>query len=505
MTQDGQSQNGTVTTQVPARLDRLPWSRWHWMIVIGLGTVWILDGLEVTIVGNMAGRLSEEGSGLDISSAQVTGVAAALYVAGACLGALLFGWLTDRYGRKKLFLITLAVYLGATALTAVSYSSWWFFLFRFLTGMGIGGEYAAINSAVDELIPSKYRGRVDLIINGSFWLGAMGGSLLSVVLLDTDILPKDVGWRVSFGLGVVLGLGVLLVRRHVPESPRWMFIHGRAEGAERIVADVERQVERDTGKPLPEPAGSITIRQRHSVGFGRIARTLVRTYPRRAVLGLALFVGQAFLYNAVTFGFGAILATFYDVPSESTGYFFAVIALGNFLGPLLLGRLFDTWGRRPMIAGTYLLSGGLLFVTAWLFGQGHLTATTLTACWCVVLFFASAGASSAYLTVSEIFPMETRAMAIAFFYAVGTAAGGISGPLIFASLTESGEVADTVFAFCLGAAVMVVGGLVAVFCAVSAEGRSLEDIAAPLSAQDPSQAAEAGRVGPATDPAGLRH
>lgn len=358
MAQDGRSPDGTLTTRVPARLDRLPWSRWHWMVVIGLGTVWILDGLEVTIVGNMAARLSEEGSGLAISSAQVTGVAAALYVAGACTGALLFGWLTDRYGRKKLFLITLAVYLGATALTALSYSSWWFFVFRFLTGMGIGGEYAAINSAVDELIPSKYRGRVDLIINGSFWLGALGGSLLSVVLLDTDVLPRDVGWRVSFGLGVVLGLGVLLVRRHVPESPRWMFLHGRAEEAERIVADVERQVERETGGPLPEPAGPITVKRRHSVGFGQIARTLVRTYPRRAVLGFALFVGQAFLYNAVTFGFGAILATFYDVPSGSTGYFFAVIALGNFLGPLLLGHLFDTWGRRPMIAGTYLLSGG---------------------------------------------------------------------------------------------------------------------------------------------------
>lgn len=491
MAQDGRSPDGTLTTRVPARLDRLPWSRWHWMVVIGLGTVWILDGLEVTIVGNMAARLSEEGSGLAISSAQVTGVAAALYVAGACTGALLFGWLTDRYGRKKLFLITLAVYLGATALTALSYSSWWFFVFRFLTGMGIGGEYAAINSAVDELIPSKYRGRVDLIINGSFWLGALGGSLLSVVLLDTDVLPRDVGWRVSFGLGVVLGLGVLLVRRHVPESPRWMFLHGRAEEAERIVADVERQVERGTGGPLPEPAGPITVKRRHSVGFGQIARTLVRTYPRRAVLGFALFVGQAFLYNAVTFGFGAILATFYDVPSGSTGYFFAVIALGNFLGPLLLGHLFDTWGRRPMIAGTYLLSGGLLFATAWLFGRGHLTATTLTACWCAVLFFASAGASSAYLTVSEIFPMETRAMAIAFFYAVGTAAGGVSGPLIFAGLTGSSAVADTVLAFCLGAAVMVAGGLVALFLAVPAERRSLEDIATPLSVHG-SPAADGG-------------
>ncbi|MCS0638464.1 MFS transporter [Streptomyces sp. LP05-1] len=493
MSELGQETTGTVTTKVPARLDRLPWSRWHWMIVIGLGTVWILDGLEVTIVGNVASRLSEEGSGLAISSAQVTGLAAALYVAGACSGALFFGWLTDRFGRKKLFLITLAVYLVATALTAISFSSWWFFLFRFFTGFGIGGEYAAINSAIDELIPSKYRGRVDLIINGSFWLGAMAGALLSVLALDTDIFPKDLGWRLSFGLGVVLGLVILLVRRHVPESPRWMFIHGHEEGAEKLVADVEREVERETGGKLPEPGAEITIKQRHSVGFVQIARTLVRAYPKRAVLGLALFIGQAFLYNAVTFGFGAILVTFFDVPSGSTGYFFAVIAAGNFLGPLLLGRLFDTWGRRPMIAGTYLLSGALLYVTAWMFGNGWLTATTLTACWCVVLFFASAGASSAYLTVSEIFPMETRAMAIAFFYAVGTAAGGISGPLIFADLTASGSPGDTVLAFCIGATLMVAGGLIALFFAVAAEGKSLEDIATPLSAQ----AAAASRPAPA--------
>ncbi|MFE6332700.1 MFS transporter [Streptomyces sp. NPDC057798] len=474
-------ETGTVTTAVPARLDRLPWSRWHWMIVIGLGTVWILDGLEVTIVGNVAGRLAEEGSGLDITSAQVTGTAAALYVAGACTGALFFGRLTDRYGRKKLFMVTLAVYLAATALTALSFESWWFFLFRFLTGFGIGGEYAAINSAIDELIPSLYRGRVDLIINGSYWLGAVGGALLSIVMLDTAIFPKDLGWRLSFALGVVLGLVILLVRRHVPESPRWQFIHGRGEDAEELVAGVEREIEREKGRPLPPPGTEITIHQRKSIGFGLIARTVFARYPRRAVLGLSLFIGQAFLYNAITFGFGAILTTFYDIPPGRTGYYFAVIAAGNFLGPLLLGRLFDTAGRRIMISSTYLLSGLLLFGTAWLFDRGSLSATTLTACWCVVLFFASAGASSAYLTVSEVFPMETRAMAIAFFYALGTAAGGISGPLIFADLTESGVVGDTVLAFQIGAGLMCAAGLVAAFLAVNAERRSLEDIARPLS------------------------
>ncbi|MFJ6793718.1 MFS transporter [Streptomyces sp. NPDC091268] len=489
MPETAESMNtGTVTTKVPARLDRLPWSRWHWMIVIGLGTVWILDGLEVTVVGSIASRLSEDGSGLSITDAQVTGLAAALYVAGACSGALVFGRLTDLYGRKKLFLITLAVYLAATALTALSFSSWWFFAFRFLTGFGIGGEYAAINSAIDELIPSKYRGRVDLVINGSFWLGAVAGALLSVVALNTDIFAPSVGWRLTFALGVVLGLVILLVRRHVPESPRWMFIHGRGEEAEALVTEIERQVEADTGRPLPEPGAAITVTVRRSIGFGEIARTVFRTYPRRAVLGLSLFIGQAFLYNAITFGFGSILVTFFDVSSSVTGYYFAVIAFGNFLGPLLLGQLFDTWGRRPMISGTYILSGLLLFATAWLFGADRLTALTMTACWCVVLFFASAGASSAYLTVSEIFPMETRAMAIAFFYAVGTAAGGISGPLIFAGLTSSGVLSDAVLAFCIGAGLMVLGGLVAVFFAIAAEGRSLEDIATPLSARTPEPA-----------------
>ncbi|MEV4437830.1 MFS transporter [Streptomyces sp. NPDC049577] len=479
----------TITTSVPARLDRLPWSRWHWTVVIGLGTVWILDGLEVTVVGNIAGRLSEQGSGLQISSGGVTGVAAALYVAGACSGALFFGWLTDRFGRKKLFMVTLAVYLAATALTALSYQSWWFFLFRFLTGFGIGGEYAAINSAIDELIPAVYRGRVDLIINGSFWLGAIGGSLLSIVMLDTAFFAKDVGWRLTFGLGVVLGLVILLVRRQVPESPRWLFIHGRGEEAEELVCSIEERVTAQKGAPLPPAQGQITIRQRRSIGFGDIAHTVFAHYRKRAILGLALFVGQAFLYNAITFGFGAILTRFFGTSTSHTGYFFAVIAAGNFLGPLLLGKLFDTVGRRIMISSTYLLSGFLLYGTAWLFGGGHLDAVTLTACWAVVLFFASAGASSAYLTVSEVFPMETRAMAIAFFYAIGTAAGGISGPLLFSHLTSSGVVGDTVLAFQIGASLMCAAGLIAAVLAVRAEGRSLEDIAAPLSLHTTTPAA----------------
>jgi MFS family permease len=474
----------TITSSIPARLDRLPWSRWHWTIVIGLGTVWILDGLEVTVVGNIASRLSEPGSGLSISSGQVTGIAAALYVAGACSGALFWGHLTDRYGRKKLFMITLVVYLAATALTAASFSTWWFFTFRFLTGFGIGGEYAAINSAIDELIPAYCRGRVDLVINGSFWVGAVGGSLLSIVALNTNILAADVGWRLTFALGAVLALVILLVRRHVPESPRWLLIHGRDREADEVVTSIERRIEAEQGHELPPAEGEITIHQRRSVSFAEIARTIFRDYPRRATLGFSLFIGQAFLYNAITFGFGAILTKFFNVPTGNTGYYFAVIAVGNFMGPLLLGRLFDTVGRRVMISSTYLLSGLLLFGTAWLFDRGSLSASTLTACWCAVLFFASAGASSAYLTVSEIFPMETRAMSIAFFYALGTAAGGISGPLLFADLTGTGKVADTVLAFQIGAGLMCAAGLVAAVLAVRAERRSLEDVARPLTAVD---------------------
>nr|WP_241755124.1 MFS transporter [Actinomadura sp. RB99] len=454
------------------------------MIVIGLGTVWILDGLEVTIVGNLAPQLAKHGSGVAITAGQVSGFGAAIYVTGACLGALFFGWLTDRFGRKKLFMITLLVYLAGTALTALSWTAWWFFLCRFITGFGIGGEYAAINSAIDELIPSKHRGRIDIVINGSFWIGAAAGALLTVPILGE--FPVDVGWRLAFALGVVLGLVVLLVRRHVPESPRWLIIHGRTDEAERLVGEAEGTVHAETGGRLPEPGGSIRIHQRTSIGFGAIAGTLVRSYPKRSLLGFALFIGQAFLYNAITFGYADILKTFFHIDT-GTGYYYAVIAVGNFLGPLLLAPLFDTWGRKPMIAGTYVLSGVLLLLTAWLFNEGHLTATTLTACWCVVLFFASAGASSAYLTVSEVFPMETRALAIAFFYAIGTAAGGISGPLLFAKLVGTGAPRDTAIAFVVGAVLMIAAGLVEAVLGVKAERKGLEDIAKPLTAQGPAK------------------
>ncbi len=474
---------GRITTDIPARMDRLPWARWHWLIVVGLGTVWILDGLEVTIVGSMSAALKPEDTGLGLTSADV-GLAGAIYVAGACIGALFFGQLTDRFGRKKLFMLTLGVYTVATLLTAFSMNPMWYFACRFLTGAGIGGEYAAINSAIDELIPAKYRGRVDVAINGSFWVGAAGGALLTIPLLDPTVLDPALGWRLAFGLGVILAIGVLLVRRYVPESPRWLFIHGREEEGEKIVRDIESTVAEETGKELPTVSESITIRQRKSIGIALIARTVFTLYPRRTILCFSLFVGQAFLYNAFFFTYGDTLTTFLGV--EQTGYYIAIFAASNFIGALLLSPLFDTVGRVRMIAGTYILSGLLLGVVG--FFLGSVSAVSLTLFGAIIFFFASAGASAAYLTASEIFPMETRALCIAFFYAIGTAVGGITGPLLFGNLienaSESGDITKISFGYFLGAVLMIGGGLVEIFLGVKAEGQSLESIAMPLTAED---------------------
>ncbi|MGH7722159.1 MAG: MFS transporter [Candidatus Dormibacteria bacterium] len=477
------TQAATIETRIPARLDRLPWSRFHWMVIVGLGTVWILDGLEVTIVGSVASRLTENGSGISITTAQI-GVAAAAYVAGACLGALFFGQLTDRLGRKRLFMVSLGVYIVATVATAASFNVWYFFAARFVTGSGIGGEYAAINSAIDELIPARVRGRVDLIINGSFWAGSILGSVAAIVLLNTALLPANVGWRVAFGIGAVLGLGILLVRRSVPESPRWLFIHGREEEAERIVDGIETRIVARTGEQLPEAEQSITVRQRERTGFAEIAHTAFTKYPRRAVLGLALFIGQAFLYNGVTFDLGTLYTTFYKVTSSFVPVFLIVFAAGNLLGPLTLGRLFDTVGRKPMITLSYLGSALMAVVMAALLSGGVLgTPWALEALIFGTFFLASAGASAAYLTVSEIFPMETRALAIAFFYAVGTAVGGISGPLLFGRLIATSSRGAVAVAFLIGAAVMAVGGIAEIFAGVSAERTPLEEVATPLSAE----------------------
>ncbi len=472
----------TITTDIPARLDRLPWAKFHWLVVVGLGTVWILDGLEVTIVGSMSEALKPANTGLGMSNFDI-GLAGAVYVAGCCVGALVFGQLTDRFGRKKLFLITLALYTVATVLTAFSPNPAWYFACRFLTGAGIGGEYAAINSAIDELIPAHYRGRVDIVINGSFWVGAIAGALLTIPLLDPTMVNPSIGWRLAFGLGALLALGVLIVRRHVPESPRWLFVHGREKDGEHIVERIEEQV-RAEDQELPEPEGTITIRQRRSIGIGLIARSVFTLYPRRTLLCFALFIGQAFLYNAFFFTYGDTLNTFLGV--KQTGWYIAAFAASNFLGALLLSRLFDTVGRVRMIAGTYILSGVLLAITGTILGS--LTAVTLTLCGAIVFFFASAGASSAYLTVSEIFPLETRALCIAFFYAIGTAAGGIAGPLLFGSLiqnaSQSGDITKIAIGYFIGAALMVAGGVVEAIFGVKAERQSLESLAMPLTAED---------------------
>ncbi|GGV21076.1 MFS transporter [Actinomadura cremea] len=472
-----------IETELPARLDRLPWSRWHWTVLVGLGAVWILDGLEVTVVGVVGALLTSESGGLGLTEGQV-GLAASIYVVGACTGALFFGHLTDRFGRKKLFIITLVVYLVATVATAFSFNAWWFYLCRFFTGAGIGGEYAAINSAIDELIPARVRGRVDILINGSFWLGTTFAAALSIPILQSGVIPEDLGWRALFALGALLGLLVLFVRRNVPESPRWLFIHGREDKAEDIVGGIERRIVDETGARLDRPDRSIRVRQRRVVSFREIASTAVRRYPRRTVLGLSLFIGQAFLYNAVYFTYALVLSTFFDVRDVDIGYYLIPIGLGNFLGAFLLGKLFDTVGRRTMISLSYIVSGVLLVGTGLLFRAGTLDAWTLTACWCVVFFFASAGASSAYLTVSEIFPMETRAMAIAGFYAVGTGLGGVIGPALFGKLVETEKLSAVANGYFLGAALMIAAGLVEAFIGVEAARRSLEDIARPLSAEE---------------------
>jgi MFS family permease len=483
---------GVIETNIPARLDRLPWSKWHWRILIGLGTVWILDGLEVTIVGSIAGAIASKGSGIHISSGDIAGWAASLYVAGACVGALLFGRLTDMFGRKRLFIITLGVYLVATFATAFSWTPMFFFACRFVTGMGIGGEYSAINSAIDELIPAEHRGRIDIIINGTYWAGAAAGALLSVAALH--IFSPFLDWRVCFGLGFILGLAILIVRRHVPESPRWLFIHGREEEAEEVTRDIERQVVESTGADLEDPDDSICIRQRRSIPLWENALAIVRGYPKRTVLGLSLFIGQAFLYNAILFGYATLLSTFFGVSTDDAPYYLVAFAVGNLLGPLVLGRFFDSVGRKPMIAGTYILSGVLLLITGYLFDQNQLSAGTLTLCWTVVFFFASAGVSAAYLTVSEIFPMETRALAIALFYAVGTGIGGIIGPQLFGRLIPTGKTSDVFVALVVGAVLMIAGGVAEILFGVKAERRRLEGIAKPLTAVEPAVRAGVARA-----------
>jgi MFS family permease len=553
-----------IETDVPARLDRLPWSRFHSLVIVALGITWILDGLEVTIAGSIVGAL-EESPVLHFTPQQI-GLVATAYLAGAVVGALLFGYLTDRLGRRKLFFVTLALYLTATAATALSWDFWSFAVFRVLTGAGIGGEYAAINSAIQELIPARYRGRTDLAVNGSFWVGAALGALGAVVLLQPGLLPPDWGWRAAFGIGAVLGLGILFLRQWIPESPRWLMLHARTEECEAVLCGIEERVlARPGAKPLAEAGARLRLvaashtpilrmirailrdyPRRAVLGLGilflrqwipesprwlmlharteeceavlcgieervlarpgakplaeagarlrlvaashtpilRMIRAILRDYPRRAVLGLVLMASQAFFYNAIFFSYALVLTRFYGVPSDAIGWYMLPFALGNFMGPLLLGPLFDTLGRKPMIAFTYAISGVLLAVVGWLFREGIVDAATLTACWSGIFFFASAAASAAYLTVSESFPLEARALAIAFFYAVGTAIGGVASPWLFGVLVGSGDRGDVFLGYLFGAVLMVGAAVVEVLIGVKAERQPLESVARPISALD---------------------
>jgi MFS family permease len=465
-----------IESDIPARLDRLPWSRWHWLVVIALGITWVLDGLEVTLAGSLGAVLTRHDA-LGLSDAQV-GASATFYLAGAVVGALFFGYLTDLLGRKRLFTITLLLYLTATLLTAFSWNFFSYAVFRALTGAGIGGEYSAINSAIDELIPARLRGRVDLIINASFWIGAALGAAGTLFLLDTGVVPIRLGWRLAFGIGAILGGIIIFLRHALPESPRWLMIHEKETEAEIIVRDIERRI---TGHEQPEPAKKIKIHPRSYTPFKEIWQAIVVTYRRRSILGLVLMATQAAFYNAIFFTFSLVLVTFYHLPAEKVGLYLFPFALGNFVGPLLLGRLFDTIGRRTMISLTYILSGVLLALSGWMFHQGMLTATTQGIAWSVIFFVASAAASSAYLTVSEIFPLEIRGMAIAIFYATGTLVGGVAAPYIFGVLIQTASRTNLLYGYLAAAALMVVAGIVEAAIGVNAERKPLEAITDPLS------------------------
>jgi MFS family permease len=469
------------TTDVPARLDRLPWARFHWLVIAALGITWILDGLEVTLVGSLASAITDSPR-LHIDSTQF-GLTASAYLAGAVLGALGFGWLTDRLGRKKLFTLTVLLYLVATVASGLAWNFWSFALFRFLTGAGIGGEYAAVNSTIQELIPARRRGFTDLCVNGSFWLGAALGAVGANVALDPRVIDPELGWRAAFVIGGVIGMIVLVLRRWIPESPRWLMTHGYPEEASRVVAEIEDRVARETAAPLPPVPGKMLRLRRHKGDwFLASLGVLVRQYQRRTVLGVVLMASQAFCYNAVLFTYALVLTRFYGVPGSKVGWYMLPFALGNFLGPLTLGRLFDSLGRRQMISATYAVSGLLLALSGWAFAAGSLSATEQTLAWSAIFFFASAAASSAYLTVGETFPLEVRAVAISIFYAFGTAVGGIAGPAVFGALIQTGSRSELLFGYLLGGALMLAGAATAWFLGVEAERRPLEEVAPPLSA-----------------------
>lgn len=466
----------TVETTIPDRLDRLPWAHWHWRVVIALGIIWILDGLEVTIVGSVASVLNEP-STLNMSETQI-GAAASAYLIGSVSGALFFGRLSDRFGRKKLFLVTLTLYVVATTLTALSWNFVSFAFFRALTGAGIGGESSAVNSAIDELLPARVRGRTAITLNGTYWLGAALGAAATVVLLNPRYFPVQLGWRISFGLGALLGIMIVFVRRHIPESPRWLLLHGKVDEAEQTVRAIEQEVMVETGFTPMLPPKTKTIAVKGTVSFRAIAHELFTRYRSRTVLGLSLMISQAFTYNAIFFTYALVLRKFYGIEPYRIGFYIVPFAISNWVGPLLLAHLFDKKGRKAMISLTYALSGTLLAITGLAFSAGWLTAFSLLVLWCLVFFFASAAASASYLTVSEIFPVEMRGLAIALFYAVGTGVGGVGAPALFGALIETGSRTNVAVGYGLGAVLMIGSAVTAVILGVPAERKSLEDIAA---------------------------
>ena len=473
---------GVIRSLIPARVDRLPWSPFHTKMVIALGVAWILDGLEITIASAVAGVLNTNAT-LGMSATAV-GAIATVYLIGEVVGALVFGRLSDRLGRRSLFMVTLGVYLFGSGLTALTFghgAGWVLYLYatRFVAGTGIGGEYAAINSAIDEMIPARYRGRVDIAVNGTYWAGAILGTLGELFLLH--VLSPRLGWRLGFLFGPVLGLVILFIRRNLPESPRWQLMHGRADEAEQSVRYIEQQAAAD-GRPLPPvDSKAIEIRPAPWTGFFALARVLFRDYWRRSLLGATLMITQSFLYNAIFFTYTLVLTKFYGVSASNAPFYLIAFAAGNLLGPLTIGRLFDTIGRKQMIAGTYIISGVLLAVTAALFNAGLLSALTQTIAWCVIFFFASAGASAGYLTVSEIFPLEVRAQAIAVFFAIAQCFGAL-GPVLYGHLIGTGSDPFKLFiGYLIGAGAMIIGGIAEITLGIAAERKSLEDIARPLS------------------------
>ena len=471
----------TIETRVPARLDALPWGRFHTLVIAALGITWILDGLEVTFAGLISGALKSDHS-LHFSDTDV-GIANSFYLAGAVIGALGFGWATDRLGRRVLFFVTLGLYLVATAATAFSWDLSSFCLFRFLTGAGIGGEYSAVNSTIQEFIPARYRGRTDLAINGSFWIGGAIGAAASLVFLDPAIIPAQYGWRAVFFVGSILSIGIIFLRTFIPESPRWLVIHGREKDAEAVMGDIEAHMKEHGGTvPAPDTLKPMTIHARGHTPLSVVFKTIFVKNRERAIVGLALMAAQAFFYNAIFFTFAQVLDSYYHVAVKNTGWYMLPFAVGNALGPLILGPLFDKIGRKPMIAGTYAISGILLVISGWLFATGRLTATEQVVCWSVIFFFASSAAGAAYLTVSEVFPVEIRALAIAIFYAFGTGIGGVIGPVAFGWLIGTGDRWMLFYGYVFAAALMLGAAALEAVWGVAAEGKSLEDISEPLSA-----------------------